>query len=360
MGRGQRPEERLSGAPDQQKDPLWWACAALRLQVAGGGKLTTNMNKSRVEAFSDGVFAFAITLLVVTIAQPEDYRHLAHDLARRWPSLAAYVVSFAVIGIMWLNHHSVFGHFSRVDRGLVYLNLLLLMTVAFLPFPTGVLGQALARGQGERTAAVVYAVTMTANACAWTASVAVRLPSPAATAQQLPRVGAPGIDLAVHHGQRHICPLDRGRFPQCLRFPGHASRAGRLLRLRPALAAGGTGARGHRRRARCGRSAAGPRSYPTRTWRPVQHLGKNKLVSVQARHDAERYDTGRSGLTMTRTLFRGGSIFDGTGAPPAPADVVVEDGNIVDVGVGLDGDEEVDLEGARCCRACSTAMCTSP
>jgi uncharacterized membrane protein len=137
--------------------------------VAGGSKRTTNMNKSRVEAFSDGVFAFAITLLVVTIAQPEDYRHLAHDLARRWPSLAAYVVSFAVIGIMWLNHHSVFGHFSRVDRGLVYLNLLLLMTVAFLPFPTGVLGQALARGQGERTAAVVYAVTMTANACAWTA-----------------------------------------------------------------------------------------------------------------------------------------------------------------------------------------------
>jgi uncharacterized membrane protein len=127
------------------------------------------MNKSRVEAFSDGVFAFAITLLVVTIAQPTDYRRLAHDLAQRWPSLAAYVVSFAVIGIMWLNHHSVFGHFGRVDRGLVYLNLLLLMTVAFLPFPTGVLGQALARGHGERTAAVVYGVTMAINAYAWAA-----------------------------------------------------------------------------------------------------------------------------------------------------------------------------------------------
>jgi uncharacterized membrane protein len=130
--------------------------------------MTTDMNKSRVEAFSDGVFAFAITLLVVTIAQPDNYRRLAHDLARRWPSLAAYIVSFAVIGIMWLNHHSVFGHFSRVDRGLVYFNLLLLMTVAFLPFPTGVLGQALARGQGERTAAVVYGVTMAVNAYAWT------------------------------------------------------------------------------------------------------------------------------------------------------------------------------------------------
>jgi len=127
------------------------------------------MNKARVEAFSDGVFAFAITLLVVTIAQPENYRRLAHDLAQRWPSMAAYIVSFAVIGIMWLNHHSVFSHFSHVDRALVYLNLLLLMTVAFLPFPTGVLGQALARGAGDRTAAVVYGVTMSANAYAWAA-----------------------------------------------------------------------------------------------------------------------------------------------------------------------------------------------
>ena len=126
------------------------------------------MNKGRVEAFSDGVFAFAITLLVVTIAQPDDYRHLAHDLGTRWPSLAAYMVSFAIIGIMWLNHHSVFAHFARVDRGLVYFNLMLLMTVAFLPYPTGVLGQALARGAGERAAAVVYGTTMTANALAWT------------------------------------------------------------------------------------------------------------------------------------------------------------------------------------------------
>ena len=127
------------------------------------------MNKTRVEAFTDGVFAFAITLLVVTIAQPDNYRRLAHDLAERWPSLAAYIVSFAVIGIMWLNHHSVFSHFSHVDRTLVYLNLLLLMTVAFLPFPTGILGQALARGAGERTAAVVYGVTMSANTYAWAA-----------------------------------------------------------------------------------------------------------------------------------------------------------------------------------------------
>jgi uncharacterized membrane protein len=126
------------------------------------------MNKGRVEAFSDGVFAFAITLLVVTISQPNNYGHLWHDLSTRWPSLAAYVVSFAIIGIMWLNHHSVFAHFAKVDRGVVFFNLLLLMTVAFLPYPTGVLGQALARGAGERTAAVFYGFTMTANALAWT------------------------------------------------------------------------------------------------------------------------------------------------------------------------------------------------
>ena len=125
------------------------------------------MSKSRVEAVSDGVFAIAITLLVLTLGEPDDYAHLARQLADRWPSLAAYVVSFAIIGIMWLNHHSIFDRFERIDRALFYLNLLLLMTVAFLPYPTGVLGQALRRGQGARTAAVFYSVAMTTNAYAW-------------------------------------------------------------------------------------------------------------------------------------------------------------------------------------------------
>ncbi len=125
------------------------------------------MSKSRLESFSDGVFAIAVTLLVLTISQPSDYERLAHDLAQRWPSLAAYVVSFAVIGIMWLNHHAVFNHVGTVDRGLVFLNLLLLMTIVFLPYPTGVLGEALAKGQGTRTAAVVYGATMVINSYAW-------------------------------------------------------------------------------------------------------------------------------------------------------------------------------------------------
>ena len=129
---------------------------------------TLQMSKSRLESFSDGVFAIAITLLVLTIAQP-DYRHLTHDLVDRWPSLAAYVVSFAVIGIMWLNHHSVFENFDHVDRGIVYLNLLLLMTIAFLPYPTGVLGEALAQRRGAGPAAVFYGLTMAVNAYAWVA-----------------------------------------------------------------------------------------------------------------------------------------------------------------------------------------------
>jgi uncharacterized membrane protein len=127
------------------------------------------VNKARVETFSDGIFAIAITLLVLTIAEPTNgqYGRLAHFLADSWPDLAAYVVSFAVIGIMWLNHHAVFTRLDRVDRGFIYLNMLLLMTIAFLPYPTGVFGHALEQGKGTRTAAIFYSATMAINAYAW-------------------------------------------------------------------------------------------------------------------------------------------------------------------------------------------------
>ena len=90
------------------------------------------VSKVRLEAFSDGVFAIAITLLVLTITPPGDYRNLGAELLERWPALAAYVVSFVIIGIMWLNHHSVFSRFAAVDRPLLYLNLALLATVVLL------------------------------------------------------------------------------------------------------------------------------------------------------------------------------------------------------------------------------------
>jgi len=125
------------------------------------------VDKSRVETFSDGIFAIAITLLVLTIAQPRNYHRLGHSLLNSWPSLAAYAVSFAIIGIMWLNHHTVFAVLDRLDRPAFYWNLLLLMTIVFLPYPTGVLGVALGKDSGARVAAVFYSLTMAVNAFAW-------------------------------------------------------------------------------------------------------------------------------------------------------------------------------------------------
>jgi uncharacterized membrane protein len=125
------------------------------------------VSKARLETFSDGVFAIAITLLVLTIGQPGDYRDLGRELVDRWPALAAYVVSFVIIGIMWLNHHSLFSRFRAVDRPLYYLNLAVLLTVVLLPYPTGILGEALRQGEGAREAAVAYSVLMTLNGFAW-------------------------------------------------------------------------------------------------------------------------------------------------------------------------------------------------
>jgi len=125
------------------------------------------IRKGRLEAFSDGVFAIAITLLVLTLPAPNDYKHLADELWDQWPAYAAYLVSFAVIGVMWVNHHTVFDHFERLDRNVVYLNLALLATVVLIPYPTQVFGEALQRGEGERVAAVFYSVVMTLNGIAW-------------------------------------------------------------------------------------------------------------------------------------------------------------------------------------------------
>jgi uncharacterized membrane protein len=127
------------------------------------------VDKARLETFSDGVFAIAITLLVLTITQPENYDQLGRELLVRWPALAAYGVSFVVIGIMWLNHHSVFIRFRRVNRPLFYLNLALLMTVVLLPYPTGVFGEALQQREGEEQAAIFYSSVMTVNAVCWAA-----------------------------------------------------------------------------------------------------------------------------------------------------------------------------------------------
>src|SRR4051794_5919308 len=121
------------------------------------------MTTNRLEAFSDGVFAIAITLLVLEIHVPEHPKEgLARALLDQWPAYASYVVSFFVIGIIWINHHAVFDHLVRVDRALLFLNLLLLFGVALLPWPTNVLATYMQEGGAdERVAAVLYTGVMT-------------------------------------------------------------------------------------------------------------------------------------------------------------------------------------------------------
>jgi uncharacterized membrane protein len=117
----------------------------------------------RLEVFSDGVIAIAITLLVLDIKVPHSHQGgLAHDLATQWPSFAAYVLSFAVIGIMWVSHHSMFERIQEIDRGLLFTNLLLLLGIAFLPFPTALLAEyARDGGSNAHVAAAFYSLTMT-------------------------------------------------------------------------------------------------------------------------------------------------------------------------------------------------------
>jgi uncharacterized membrane protein len=124
----------------------------------------------RVETFSDGVFAIAITLLILEIHPPTDASQLAHELVELWPSYLAYAVSFLTIGIMWVNHHHVFGLIGRVDRLALFLNTVVLLLVAFVPFPTAVLADFIREGEGRETAAFFYAATFTVTAVVYNVS----------------------------------------------------------------------------------------------------------------------------------------------------------------------------------------------
>ncbi|MFF4876980.1 TMEM175 family protein [Micromonospora sp. NPDC000668] len=115
---------------------------------------------ARLVAFSDAVFAISITLLVLEIHPPQDTRHLAHGLAELWPSYLAYALTFLLIGQVWANHHVMFDHLRGVDRVVLLLNTLLLMTIAFLPFAASVLAAAFRDGHGQRTAVVFYGIAL--------------------------------------------------------------------------------------------------------------------------------------------------------------------------------------------------------
>lgn len=118
------------------------------------------MDTARLEAFSDGVFAIAITLLVLEIKVPEA-GNLTQGLLHLWPSYLAYAVSFIVIGAIWMNHHAMFEQIVGVDHRLLLLNTSHLLFIAFLPFPTAVLAHAFQIGVGESTATAFYGGTLT-------------------------------------------------------------------------------------------------------------------------------------------------------------------------------------------------------
>jgi uncharacterized membrane protein len=126
---------------------------------------------SRTESFSDGVFAVAATLLVLDLAVGNVPRgQLADALADQWPHYATFVVSFLTIGIIWSNHHLLFERIARVERSLVLLNLVLLMTVTVIPFPTRLLASYLRSGRDEHVAAAVYAGSLLAMSIAFIAT----------------------------------------------------------------------------------------------------------------------------------------------------------------------------------------------
>jgi uncharacterized membrane protein len=131
----------------------------------------TVRSTQRIEAFSDGVFAIAITLLVLDLRIPagagSNADALLDAILGLWPSYFAYGLSFTMIGIYWANHHYLFKLFTRTDHGLNLLNLLLLMFIAFLPFPTHVLGTHWPEEASRPVAVPFYAVGLLLPAVAW-------------------------------------------------------------------------------------------------------------------------------------------------------------------------------------------------
>jgi uncharacterized membrane protein len=128
---------------------------------------------SRLEAFSDGVFAVAITLLVLNIKIPGidlppdklwNDKDLWPILLNEWPVLIAYGTSFAFIGIIWINHHRLFVHIKHTNTVLLLLNLLLLLTIVFIPVPTALLAEYVVKAD-QHAAAIVYSGTFFFLAC---------------------------------------------------------------------------------------------------------------------------------------------------------------------------------------------------
>ena len=133
--------------------------------------INLELTPQRLEAFSDGVFAIAITLLIIEIKVP-GHQELAHTtlakfLLQYWPKYFAYVFSFVIIGIYWANHHFLFKLFKKTNHVFNLLNVLFLMTISFLPFPTAVLGEYILDEEQRKTAITFYSIGIALPALSW-------------------------------------------------------------------------------------------------------------------------------------------------------------------------------------------------
>ena len=121
------------------------------------------LRTGRMEAFSDGVFAVAITLLVLEISVPDGSEDdLLAAVLEQWPSYLAYVVSFATVGAVWLGHAAVTHYLDHADAVLLRLNLLLLCVVSFLPFPTRLIAETLEHEDAGKVATTFYGLALLA------------------------------------------------------------------------------------------------------------------------------------------------------------------------------------------------------
>jgi uncharacterized membrane protein len=133
--------------------------------------LGVSNDTGRIETFSDGVFAIAMTLLVIDIGVPhvgdKEGTTLFGALITQWPSYLGYTISFLQIGIIWANHHNRFSFIERSDHILLFLNTLFLMCVAFIPFPTALLAEYI-QSEESTTAVAVYSGTLAVTAVFFT------------------------------------------------------------------------------------------------------------------------------------------------------------------------------------------------
>jgi uncharacterized membrane protein len=172
-----QPSDELAVSPSIGPLPPIHVARLLRSTVTSrplGGKPEANAaavhrETVRVVAFSDAVFAITVTLLVLEIRPPIDDRNLLHELLALWPSYLAYAVTFLFIGQVWANHHVMFDHIRAADRVILLVNTLLLMVVAFLPFATSVLAEALRSAHEQRTAVVFYGIAFVVTALTFNA-----------------------------------------------------------------------------------------------------------------------------------------------------------------------------------------------